>query len=245
MATDREQVVAANRARLLAADAPSPLVSPDVADGLLRSAVCGRCGYDLTGLPTAAADAPVCPECGRAAGPDEVILYGYAADRDPASRTARPPSRRQVAWRWAWSVPVLAVAAWTWPMRRYFGVMYGSVASVALGLLAVTWRGARRDTTHDALQVRLTPAGVGEVVRGLGPLPYDRVDRARVTPWRRFTSTRVTPEPDGLVRVTLTADDDFWTFRPRTVDAVVHLPADAVPALRQRISEWRATAARR
>ena len=108
MGIDRLQAVAANRARLIALDAPPPPVPADVADDLLRSAVCPKCGYDLNGLPSVG----TCPECGRTYGGDEVCLYGFGAGRKASHWNRRPPTRARLALRWAWSLPLLGLFVW-------------------------------------------------------------------------------------------------------------------------------------
>ncbi len=234
MSTDREQRTAANRARLLAGTFRPPAAgSVDAIDDRLRSSVCGRCGYDLSGLPAAGA----CPECGRPFGRPEVLLYGYAAAGSAGDLYNRPPTGRQLAWRWAWSVPVLAFFAWSWHQWRFLPSFYGWFITVPFGLAVATWRGLRPDPATDRVQVRLTPAGARVLLRGIGPVPYEKVDRADLTPWRAFAAVHVRPETDGLVRVTLTPPRGFWPTR-RAVDAVVRCDPAAVDVLAVQVQRW-------
>ncbi len=235
---DRARQIVANRARLLADTFRPPVGLAGPLDERLRPALCGRCGYDLSGLPPAG----LCPECGRPFGGQEVLLYGYAAAGGTGSWAGRPPTRRQLAWRWAWSLPVLGLFAGSWHHWRFLGSMYGYLLSVPIGLAVATWRGLRPDPPADTVQVRLTPAGARVLNRGLGPVPYEKVDTADLIPWRRIATARVRPEPDGLVRVTLESPARFWSLRHPSVDAVVRCDPAAVDALVDRIELWRAAA---
>jgi hypothetical protein len=239
MGTDREQAVVANRARLLAQTAPPPPVPADMADDLLRATACARCGYDLNGLPLPSG---TCPECGRPYGGIEVCLYGYGAGSKRTDWTRRPLTRRQLAWRWTWSAGIVAALLACWPLRWLFGGMYWEwLTSIAVGLAIVTWRGLGEQPL-DAVQVWLTPAGVKQLNRRWGPIPYDRIDRAKPVPWRKVRRADVRPHGDGEVQVTLSNDAPFWLPERNYVEAVVRCAPDAAVALRQRIESWRAAA---
>jgi len=238
---DREQAVLANRARLLAQPALPPPVPDDVADELLRSTVCARCGYDLTGLPV-----PIgtCPGCGRAYGGAEICLYGYGTGSKRTDWTRNPPNRWQLVWRWAVLIVAVAAMASSYQLRIFVWAFWYWPASACVGLFIITWRGLT-DQPADAVQVRLSPAGVRQLNRGWGPIPYDRVDAAKPVPWRKVHWLAVQAVGEGQLRVSMKSSEDLWTFQRVYVDAIVRCPPDAVAAVRQRVTEWRAAADRR
>ena len=207
------------------------------ADDPLRPAVCPRCDYPLTGLPVAG----FCPECGRAYGDGTAHLYGYAAGSKARQTTGKPPSAVGLAFGWA---TTLAMIGFVWVHGRgnttsliYLWTMPASL----IGLAITTWR-RQAGTGSGVVRVAIGPAGVSQGVRGFGPVPFERADRATPVSWGKVRRVRVRPRRDGQVRLTLSSTDLWWMWRLDHVDAIVRCTPEQLAGVRERIDRWRGAA---
>ncbi len=228
MAIDREQAVAANRARLLAGDAPPPPVPADVLAACFQPAACPGCDYALTGL----APAGQCPECGLAYGPPEVWLYGTATGS--LALPGRVVLARRSLWAAVLAVPFAAVGLMQAWVRTGLADHWRWLPWVAAGLFVGIGYRLRRAGTRP-VQVLLTPGGVLQAPRGPG-----RTARAGLTPWRAVRGARLATLSDGRLHVWIGAGDSPLKPRWEYVNALVRCPPEAAVALRQRIAGWRA-----
>ena len=232
MGTDREQAVAANRARLLARAAPPP-VRPEVFAALFRPAACPGCHYPLTGLDAGG----LCPECGLGYGPPEVWLYGTATGS--MALHGRIALTRRSLWAALLAVPfVVAGVMQTGPMAGTNGLWRPLPwAAAGLSLVIGLWS---RGAASRAVQVLLTPSGVLQAAHGRGRTAHARLTGAGLTPWRSVRGARLATLSDGRLHVWIGAGDSPWVPRREYVNALVQCPPEAVSALRQRIEQWRA-----
>lgn len=226
-----------DRNRLRELYAP-PTIAPAEADALLRPTVCPKCEYRLAGLP----EAGICPECGRAYGLPEVVLYGHGAGARASAWNTPRPSPWKLGLRWAF---VLSIAAAFAPMGvggrlwRNPSMLWWFLPTSLAGVVVATVRQFRGDGAG-AVQVRLSPAGFHQGNRRGGPVPYARSADAAPVPWRRATDARLfVRAADGRLMIRILAPGPWWRPASRSVDAAVDCPPAAVEPLRQRVAAWR------
>lgn len=207
-------------------------------DPRLRPTHCARCEYDLTGLPT---DAGACPECGRRYDGPEVCVHGYMAGSKATAWNRKPQRGWQVVWQWVWSAAFLGFFTAMWSSSHgAFHPPYGCMAIVGVGLVGSTWRWFRIvEAPPGTVLLRITPAGVSWFTRAMGPIPFARIDTGKPIPWRKLRRIVIQPDRDGLVRITMGNDADWWQLRIDQVDVFVRCPPEAVPALRAQVAAWR------
>ncbi len=206
----------------------------------LRPVVCPRCEYALAGLPATG----VCPECGRAYGATEVVLYGYMAGRQ--FRQRKELSRQGLVWAWAVGAIGVGIDLASNFRRAPFGIRFipWHMLGPAMCLVIFT-RQAVANRGSGLLQVRLGPDGVRQGTRGLGVIPYEKADAVPPTPWSDVRRVTTDVLPDGWLKITATAAEPGVRITQQPVNATVRCSRDALPPLRDRIAGWRAAADRR
>jgi hypothetical protein len=150
--------------------------------------VCPVCDYSLAG----SSDVGTCPECGRAYDTSAIYLYGnpLGNKRSAWNQRTRGP------WQIGWSVLVLgAIGVFViWPHRH--GIAESPLALAFFGWMVCAfcfswWRGSS-DQGSGMAQVKLTPSGVRQCSRGIGPLPYERNETSTLVPWRKVREVQFT-----------------------------------------------------
>jgi hypothetical protein len=210
---------------------PTP-ANPAAEEPLLRPKNCPRCDYSLLGLPAIG----VCPECGRAYDTVSVFLYGHALGQRANAWNRAPMRRSEIIT----SVVVILSAFALFS----FGRMHDSffqlylVVFIAVPMVATILRG-RTTTGSGVVQVKLTPTGFHQGTRQLGPIPYDRCDRAHLTPWSRNPFVTLIPKGPERVEIRFSPRDIRWKYRMKRVHAEVACTAEELKEIRARIAMWR------
>jgi hypothetical protein len=205
----------------------------------LRLEVCPRCDYSLTGL----AAVGVCPECGREYDQNTVVLYGNAAG---SRRNAWSGGGQRSAGQWiltgCFACLYLALVIWG-GRRRHVSIpqlFYVPMFFFSLGI--ALWR-QMSDQGSGVVQVKMTPLGLRQGIRGMGPIPYERNDGAKLVPWSRIRKVQIKELGHGEVHLMIASYDHAWTFGVQYVNAKVRCTHEQTSALEVRISQWRRAAA--
>jgi hypothetical protein len=196
--------------------------------------VCPRCDYSLTGLPRVGN----CPECGRAYDQIAVYLYGDAAGNRQTAWNRRLKKRSQLIWRTVFILPFCLFLSWQ--MFRSRMAMFGwiQIAQFTIPLAILFWR-SFSDSGSGLVQVKLTPDGVCQGTRGLGPIPYEKVDERKLIAWKKIREIQLKPKGDGQAHIRMTSSNHWWQLTHEYVHAIVQCSPAELDALKQRIAQWR------
>jgi hypothetical protein len=204
-----------------------------------RLQVCPRCDYSLTGLP----EVGVCPECGREYDQQSIFLHGEAAG---SRRNAWNSSGNQSLGRWISSICLIGlyIGIGFWHLHRVRFNIFPliNVPIIVLPLLIGLWR-KMSDQGSGLIQVKLTPQGVRQGIRGMGPIPYEANDRAKLIPWRTIRSVRVGQLRNDQAHLVLKSSDRSLRLTFQYVNANVRCPPEQIEALRSRLLQWQKAAA--
>jgi hypothetical protein len=203
----------------------------------LRLKVCPRCDYSLTGLPAVS----TCPECGRPYDQLGVYLYGDAAGTRLRPWSSRPQKRRYLLWRVLLFLPICCLLLWhrSWHQMRFFS--FFQLTQFMIPFAIILWR-SLSDSGSGVVQVKLTPDGVLQGVRGLGPIPYEKIDDGKLIPWEKIKSVRLKPLKNEQASIRLTSSNSWWQLTREYVNANVRCTSAELDALIERIAQWRSAA---
>jgi hypothetical protein len=148
---------------------------------MLRPKVCPVCDYSLAGSPAVG----ICPECGRPYDTARIYLYGSALGYQRKAWNMQFRRTSQMVWAGVWMVVVLTLILWPHGLRVFSDPLpLFLIGTFALRYALSIWRGLS-DQGSGVVQVKLTPIGVRQGTRGIGPFPYESNDKAKLVPWRR------------------------------------------------------------
>jgi hypothetical protein len=203
----------------------------------LRLKVCPRCDYSLLGLPAVGA----CPECGRPYDQLGVYLYGEAAGNHRRSWTNVPRKRSSLIWQGLFIDTFCGFFLWqnAWHHVRIFSFFLPAQFMIPFAI--VLWR-SFSDQGSGIIQVKLTPDGVRQGIRGLGPFPYEKCDTRQLIPWQKIHFVELKRIKDGRVQVRMNSIGRWWQYRREYVNAYVHCTPQELEALKVRVDQWRASA---
>jgi hypothetical protein len=206
--------------------------NPAAEEPLLRPRNCPRCDYSLLGLPAVG----VCPECGRAYDTTSVFLYGNALGQRANAWNRKPMRRREMI---ATSLPFLMLLAiYIFSRLRLDYFMAYFLPATVIPLVTAIFR-SQTDSGSGVVQVRLTPIGFHQGTRQLGPIPYERCDRARLTPWSKKTFVTLTAKTQDRVEIQISPRYVWWKYQVEPVHAEVACTSEELEVIQARIAAWR------
>lgn len=178
-----------------------------------RLNACPRCDYALQGLP----DSGICPECSQPYGTHELYLYGTALGARQNIWNAYSPIPLNRLWSFVSLIVLGAILFWpTRPYALHDPIFLFCFGLFAAGCIVSLWR-SLTDQGSGVVQVRLTPLGVHQGTRGIGPKPYERNMDARLIPWARIKEAQL-DWTDDHAEIRLSTHKAFF----RTCEEFVH-----------------------
>ena len=202
---------------------------------VLRPKVCPVCDYSLAGLPAEG----ICPECGTGYDTSRVYLYGEAMGTRRRAWNARAQRPGQMVFG---GILILVLATVNfWPRRH--GRFQQPINLFYFGWFAViylfsVWR-SLTDQGSGVVQVKLTPVGVRQGTRGLGPMPYERNEQGKVVPWRSVKFIRLARHGQFGEILINNQHGSWWTHLTRDyVHARFICSEEEFVALQKRLREW-------
>ncbi len=193
---------------------------------------CPRCDYSLLGLP----DSGVCPECGQPYGTHEIYLYGNATGTKISFWNAYMPGLL---------APISTLLAVTvcgyiffWPGRYTYPdpLFFLCLVLLAAGSVVSIWR-RFTDQGSGVVQVRLSPIGVRQGTRGLGPKPYEANMDGKLIPWTQIEEAELAWR-DGKALIRLSTEKSFFRLYKEYVHATFPSDRDRFYDVKNYLRYW-------
>jgi hypothetical protein len=115
------------------------------------------------------------------------------------------------------------------------------ITVVAVAVILGLWR-RTSDRGSGLMQVMLAPDGARQGVRGLGPIPYESADRAKLAPWRKIRRVRLKRSSGDQIVLEMMSSKHWWHLGLVYVNAKLKCSPAEADALEVRISQWREAA---
>ena len=202
-----------------------------------RLANCPRCDYSLLGLP----DSGICPECGQPYGTHEFYLYGNAMGTRRNIWNSYNPGPLNLIWSILGLITCGAVLFF-WQAGGSLGYYHNPAliiwsALFAASCIATLLRGFT-DQGSGVVQVRLSPLGVRQGTRGLGPQPYEANMDASLIPWTQIKEAELAWQ-DGQALIRLSTEKSFFRHRyTEYVHAIFSCDRDRFLDLKNYLRYW-------
>jgi hypothetical protein len=193
---------------------------------------CPRCDYSLLGLPNSG----ICPECGQPYATHEIYLYGNATGTKISVWNAYTPGL--LAPISTLLVVTICCYIFFWPGRFTDPdpLFFFCLVLLAAGSVISIWR-RFTDQGSGVVQVRLTPFGVRQGTRGIGPKPYEANMDGKLIPWTQIGEAELAWR-DGNALIRLSTPKSFFRYYKEYVHATFSIDREHFHDLRNYLRYW-------
>jgi hypothetical protein len=197
-----------------------------------RLSVCPRCDYSLEGLP----DCGICPECGQSYGTHEIYLYGNAMGAKIRVWNAYTPGLLAPVSTLLAAVIIAYVffSPGRYTNRDPFSVVWLVLLTAGSGISV--WR-RFADQGSGVVQVRLTPLGVRQGTRGIGPIPYESNMDGKLIPWAQIKEAELAWH-DGQALIRLSTAKSFFRYYKEYVHAAFSIDREHFYDVKNYLRYW-------